>query len=547
MKNSSCIVLLPLILLGILLPICGSVRVSHNDDGGTYYNAGGAVMMPRGSKENPASANIRLNLDLYGEFMDQVGGKVDLFVFPESSMGLLQFPDDRDQMLPYCETLPPLPIDGTVVPCTDPHYAGDDHVQTREVSCLAAKYSSIIVVNMCEVQYCNPANDSNCPSDGRYQWTTDAVFSETGAILAKYHKSHLAGEAQFFEQPPVPEVVTFTSWFGVTFGIQICYDGNFLEPTQSTWNMGVRNMIWNMYMNDEVPVWSNNMLQCGVANFWESNLVVSNGLSSGTGIYSGGMPLATVGPLPLGNVTTAVIASVPLMPFAYEMPPEKPQIIDIVSKDPAASVSNHRDGSHSILSDLELSDDIETCYFAQLKVPCVSFTAEPGFSGTFSLPVTSKLFGTTWCNGEASVYSLVNSRNATYAFGGVMFSVPGDPKTPTGISRAACQLLWCPQYPQCKPVCPEDDSECAYHPPAIFQSFSVTAKFPSSYTSDKTLMLGFAGGEAGDPLTNNELIISLNKDPTQPQTVTLRQPVYQPLLSAGIEAEQEWFTYSPNK
>lgn len=52
-------------------------------------------------------------------------------------------------------------------------------------------------------------------------------------------------------------------------------------------------------MNDEVPIWSCNMLQVGVSNFWQGNLVVSNGLWNGCGIYSAGIPLATVGPLPI--------------------------------------------------------------------------------------------------------------------------------------------------------------------------------------------------------------------------------------------------------
>lgn len=165
----------------------------------------------------------------------------------------------------------------------------------------------------------------------------------------------------------------------------------------------------------------------------------------------------------------------------------------------------------SAVSDVISPDEAtEYCYFSELKFPCTRFTAVPGYKASFALNVSSIFFGDTRyfssiyfsnrfsCYADVSVAEIVNLRNATYVFGGTMvtlrivnclispqFSVPGLPDTPDGylliylylflsspsISRAACQIFWCPQFPQCKSVCSDEDPECAYHPPAFFDSF----------------------------------------------------------------------------
>lgn len=99
-----------------------------------------------------------------------------------------------------------------------------------------------------------PRSDSltPCPPDGRFQYNTDVVFSEDGTvslgdlnrysfywalngsiyyneILAKYHKTHLYFEPAF-DAPAQPDPQHFTTSFGVTFGIMICFDIMFPYP-----------------------------------------------------------------------------------------------------------------------------------------------------------------------------------------------------------------------------------------------------------------------------------------------------------------------------
>jgi predicted amidohydrolase len=57
----------------------------------------------------------------------------------------------------------------------------------KKISCLAFNYNITLVVNMGEIQYCDPKS-RNCPVDGRLQYNTQVAFGENGNLLAKYHK-----------------------------------------------------------------------------------------------------------------------------------------------------------------------------------------------------------------------------------------------------------------------------------------------------------------------------------------------------------------------
>lgn len=62
------------------------------------------------------------------------------------------------------------------------------------------------------------------------QYNTQVAFSETGQLLAKYHKSHLFEESNIFNQPTTPDVEYFDTSFGVRFGMMICFDMMFAHP-----------------------------------------------------------------------------------------------------------------------------------------------------------------------------------------------------------------------------------------------------------------------------------------------------------------------------
>lgn len=73
---------------------------------------------------------------------------------------------------------------------------------------------------MGDVQNCSRETDAACPPDGRFQYNTQVAFSETGQLLAKYHKYHLFYEPQY-NTPALPEVVYFDTSFGVRFGMMV--------------------------------------------------------------------------------------------------------------------------------------------------------------------------------------------------------------------------------------------------------------------------------------------------------------------------------------
>merc|ERR1711939_844750 len=56
---------------------------------------------------------------------------------------------------------------------------------------------------------------------GSKLYSSQVALSPTGCVLGKYHKYHLYGESNVFDQPPQPEVVTFETAFGVRFGMFI--------------------------------------------------------------------------------------------------------------------------------------------------------------------------------------------------------------------------------------------------------------------------------------------------------------------------------------
>jgi len=77
-----------------------------------------------------------------------------------------------------------------------------------------------MVLDMGDVQ---PCTVRPCPPEERYQFNTLVAFSETGDLIAKYHKMHLFFERQF-DTPDTPDLNTFKTSFGVTFGMAICFD-----------------------------------------------------------------------------------------------------------------------------------------------------------------------------------------------------------------------------------------------------------------------------------------------------------------------------------
>lgn len=66
-----------------------------------------------------------------------------------------------------------------------------DYVVQTRLSCMAIRYSLYVVANMAERVTCSEADDNDCPTEERYQYNTNVVYSPTGQLVTRYeNKDH---------------------------------------------------------------------------------------------------------------------------------------------------------------------------------------------------------------------------------------------------------------------------------------------------------------------------------------------------------------------
>jgi pantetheine hydrolase len=97
------------------------------------------------------------------------------------------------------------------------------------------------------------------------QYNTDVLFDETGAIVAKYHKTHVwLSNLGKYDQPVSTEYVTYKSpALGVEFGLFICFDIVFPDPARVLVQRGIKHFLYAVqqaYLGDAtlMPHWSRN-------------------------------------------------------------------------------------------------------------------------------------------------------------------------------------------------------------------------------------------------------------------------------------------------
>lgn len=225
-------------------------------------------------------------------YLDFINAKeaenVDILVFPESTL--------NNYNLPFAV---PDPRHLTVV-CGNTSY----HSVMQSIACAAQKTKKYVVINITE--------RSNETGSTKHH-NTNVVFDRNGAVVSRYRKWNLYGEANM-DLTEVPDVSYFTTDFNVTFGHFICFDIMFNSPALDLINLGITDIIYPTMWFGQLPfltgiqtqtMWSFrnkvNFLSAGAGN-------PSRG-STGTGIFSGKYgPLKTLmSPVPQRKLLVAEV------------------------------------------------------------------------------------------------------------------------------------------------------------------------------------------------------------------------------------------------
>lgn len=157
--------------------------------------------------------------------------QAQIVVFPEWGLFGDNGTSSRDAVRPFCETVL--------------NWESNPDGLVANLSAMAAAEQVVVVANVCDEQACTDGLD--CPDDGVLLYNTEVVFDETGALVAVYPKTH-PFKKRVFDKPPTANVVTFTTSFGVTFGLFICFDIAFPHPQSDLLALGVTHFPYSVDM-----------------------------------------------------------------------------------------------------------------------------------------------------------------------------------------------------------------------------------------------------------------------------------------------------------
>nr|XP_041630935.1 vanin-like protein 1 isoform X1 [Drosophila kikkawai] len=270
-----------LLLLCIIQGLLCSVGYSANLD---YYTAG-VVEFRQSILGLDAWSE---NLEAYVEIIHSANASAtDIIVFPESTLNALG-----------STTFVPSPEDG-INPCLNgTHY--EEFLVT--LSCAARNSSKYIVINLTEKQKCEdtPDDPRPCASNGLNIFNTNVVFDRQGVVVSRYRKVHLYAESKNLTYRP--ELVTFETDFGVTFGQFICFDILFYTPAhQLIVEQGITDFVYPTMWFSQLPFLTEILIlfpfpavqiQQGWAYAQNVNLLAAGASrpsvgSTGTGIFHG--------------------------------------------------------------------------------------------------------------------------------------------------------------------------------------------------------------------------------------------------------------------
>ncbi|XP_037935091.1 vanin-like protein 1 [Teleopsis dalmanni] len=279
-----------------------------NDE--TYYAA--VVEFPP-SSSGTAKAKVKDNLQRMKAIIESEETRdLDILVFPEYVLNNMEW-----------KTFVPDPLQ-KIAPCDIPN---NDWFLT-EMSCAARSRNLYVVINLLEKEFCGNRT-IDCDKSGFNTYNTNVVLDRQGRVISRYRKTNLYRYEWYSTNVKVkPELATFDTDFGVTFGHFICFDMLFYEPSMVLINeLNITDIIYPTYWFSELPFLTAVQLQEGWAFANDVNLLAANAnypseQNTGSGIYAG--KLGRISASIYEDETTKVHkARVPkhLNRSTYEMPP----------------------------------------------------------------------------------------------------------------------------------------------------------------------------------------------------------------------------------
>ncbi|XP_065342072.1 pantetheinase-like [Cloeon dipterum] len=227
---------------------------------------------------------IEQNLDRLS--IDDTKGR-KLMVFPEYALTTIKVKDDRKAAFRLSQIVP----SNGIILCDDAGDPEQDYLAVHRLSCLAQRLQIDLVANLVEKVACS-ATETNqpCGSDGVLLYNTNVAFDKDGRLLAKYRKFNLLQEPAL-NRTDSAEAVTFTTSFGVTFGLVTGHDLLFHKPAVELVNVHrVTHFVHPTAWVNTLPFKTGTQIQMGWSRTLKVNLVSSSYLHvekgySGAGVY----------------------------------------------------------------------------------------------------------------------------------------------------------------------------------------------------------------------------------------------------------------------
>jgi len=252
----------------------------------SQYTAAVVEYYPIQDVDLPPDQRLLKNVQNYVNILSQVQQKIDIVVFPESTLTQHAVVKSLEDVTPYAVEIQDEP-DGTSL--CNPEVTS---TFLYYLACATRNFNNYLVINLIERARCKANKKTNCSADGWNFYNTDVVFDRSRAVVAKYRKYNLFGE-YYMTQTATPDITTFKTDFGVTFGIFTCFDILFRSPAlELVKKHGITNIIYPTMWFSELPFLTALQAQQQWAQETNAVLLASGANnpkvgSGGTGIFNG--------------------------------------------------------------------------------------------------------------------------------------------------------------------------------------------------------------------------------------------------------------------